>query len=146
MIVTRDTEGTIKAVKDAKVAVYAQGVDTSSTETKGTVLIRNAEDLMNYSKSEEAKLEDIIRGIADAGVRVVVSGSAVGEMAMHFLEKYGIMVIRIPSKFELRRFCRATGACALIKLTPPTADEIGFAKSVTVSIASAPAVLLTGSD
>ena len=60
----------------------------------------------SYSKSEEDKLESIIRGISDAGVQVVASGSAIGEMALHFLEKYKIMVVRIPSKFELRRFCR----------------------------------------
>ena len=33
-MIKRDTEGTVKGVTDAKVAVFAQGVDTSSTETK----------------------------------------------------------------------------------------------------------------
>lgn len=31
---------------------------------------------------------------------------------MHFIEKYGILAVRIPSKFELLRFCKATGATA----------------------------------
>lgn len=70
------------------------------------MLIHNAEELQGYSKSEEDKLEAIIKAIADAGVKIVASGSAIGEMALHFLEKYQIMAIRIPSKFELRRFCR----------------------------------------
>lgn len=30
----RDAEGTVKRVENAKVAVFAQGVDTTSTETK----------------------------------------------------------------------------------------------------------------
>lgn len=34
MVFKRDTEGTIKSMADAKVAVYAQGVDTVSTEGK----------------------------------------------------------------------------------------------------------------
>lgn len=34
IVIKRDTEGTVKSVTDAKVAVFAQGVDTSSTETK----------------------------------------------------------------------------------------------------------------
>jgi hypothetical protein len=94
MVLRRDTEGTIKLVKDAKVAVFAQvgcswgkgtchkglhvrvvdaiivvrchrrdrgvlslllctnlqGVDTSGPETKGTVLIKSAEELESYSK------------------------------------------------------------------------------------------------
>ena len=35
---------------------------------------------------------------------------------MHFIEKYGLMAIKVPSKFDLRRFCRATGAAALCVL------------------------------
>ena len=38
--------------------------------------------------------------------QVVVAGSAIGEMAMHFIEQAGLMAVRIPSKFDLRRFCR----------------------------------------
>ena len=41
-----------------------------------------------------------------SGAKVVVAGNAIGEMAMHFIEKYGLMAIRIPSKFDMRRLCR----------------------------------------
>ena len=73
---------------------------------QGTVLLRNAEELQSYSRSEEDRMEQLIKGIADSGAKVVVAGSAIGEMAMHFVEKYGLMAVRIPSKFDLRRFCR----------------------------------------
>lgn len=39
----------------------------------------------------------------------MVGHQAFGEMALHFIEQYGMMAIKIPSKFDLRRFCRATG-------------------------------------
>ena len=42
------------------------------------------------------------------------------------------VLCRIPSKFDLRRFCRATGAMALVAVQAPTADELGFAKELTV--------------
>jgi hypothetical protein len=35
-------------------------VDASATETKGTVLMKNAEDLMNYNVSEEKAMEKVI--------------------------------------------------------------------------------------
>jgi T-complex protein 1 subunit theta len=57
----RDTEGTIKRAEKAKVTVFGCGLEASSTETKGTVLIRNAEDLMSYNKGEEKLMEDIIK-------------------------------------------------------------------------------------
>lgn len=34
MVLKRDAEGTIKQAQDAKVAVFAQGVDTEATEGK----------------------------------------------------------------------------------------------------------------
>ena len=130
VVLQRGTEGSVKSMKDAKVAVYGLGVDTSGTETKGTVLIHSAEELQNYSKSEEEALEKRIKAIAATGCNVVVSGSSVGEMAMHFLEREKIMVIKLTSKFELRRLCRAVGATSLLKLDPPTPDELGFASSM----------------
>lgn len=132
MVIKRAVEGSVSRVADVKVAVFAQGVDTSSTETKGTVLIRNAEELENYSKGEETRIEEIIKDIADSGAKVVVGHQAFGEMALHFLEKYGIMAVKIPSKFDLRRFCRATGATALTKLGAPQADQLGFAHQMAV--------------
>lgn len=132
MVLKRDTEGSIKQIENAKVAAYSQGIDTASTDTKGTVLIKNAEELENYAKSEENTLETYIKSIADTGARVLVSGGAVGEMALHFAEKYNMMVIRIPSKFDLKRFCKATGAMARAIIGTPQPDEIGFAKCISV--------------
>lgn len=44
---------------------------------------------------------------------------------LHFLEKYKIMIVRITSKFELKRICKATGATPLARLDAPTPDEMG---------------------
>lgn len=128
MVLKNDAVGSIKKVEKAKVAVFAGGVDTAATETKGTVLIHSAEQLENYAKTEEAKVEELIKAVADSGAKVIVSGAAVGDMALHFCERYKLMVLKISSKFELRRFCRTTGAIALLKLSQPNADELGYAE------------------
>lgn len=65
IVVSRDTAGTIKRAEKAKVAVFGCGIEASSTETKGTVLIRNAEDLLNYNKGEEKLMEDIIKCVKE---------------------------------------------------------------------------------
>jgi T-complex protein 1 subunit theta len=129
---TRDTHGTIKHVKDAKIAVYGCSIDIASTETKSTVLIKNAEDLLNYNVSEEKAIEAEIKAIHEAGVNVVVSQGGFGEMASHFLERYGIMFIKCPSKFEIRRLCKAVGATALVSVRAPTPEELGRCKTVDV--------------
>ncbi|KAL3820279.1 hypothetical protein ACJIZ3_006184 [Penstemon smallii] len=88
--------------------------------------------LENYAKTEEAKVEELIKAVADSGAKVIVSGGAVGEMALHFCERYKLMVLKISSKFELRRFCRTTGAVALLKLSHPSPDDLGYVDSVSV--------------
>lgn len=132
MVLKSDAIGSIKRIEKAKVAVFAGGVDTSATETKGTVLIHTAEQLENYSKTEEAKVEELIKAVADSGAKVIVSGAAVGEMALHFCERYKLMVLKISSKFELRRFCRTTGAVAMLKLSQPNPDDLGYVDSISV--------------
>jgi T-complex protein 1 subunit theta len=52
------------------------------------------------------------------------------EMAVHFLEKYKIMAIKIMSKFELKRIARAVGATPVVKLGTPSPEELGFADEV----------------
>ncbi|XP_029128194.1 T-complex protein 1 subunit theta [Cajanus cajan] len=132
MVLKSDVIGTIKQAEKAKVVVFAGGVDTSATETKGTVLIHTAEQLENYSKTEEAKVEELIKVVADSGAKVIVSGGSVAEMALHFCERYKLMVLKISSKFELRRFCRTTGFVAMLKLGQPNPDDLGYVDSVSV--------------
>lgn len=132
MVLKRGTESSVQRVENCKVVVYGQAVDTSATETKGTVLIESAAQLESYAHSEEAKMEEYIQGIYDSGARVVVSNGTFGEMALHFIERYGMMAVKIPSKFELRRFCRTTGAAALVKNEPPSAEDLGYVKEMVV--------------
>lgn len=132
MVLKNDAIGSIKRIEKAKVAVFVGGVDTTATETKGTVLIHNADQLENYAKTEESKVEELIKAVADSGAKVIVSGGAIGEMALHFCERYKLMVLKISSKFELRRFCRTTGSVGLLKLSQPNADDLGYVDSVSV--------------
>ena len=56
---------------------------------------------------------------------LVICNGSISEMAMHFLDKFGLMVIKIMSKFELRRMCGALGATAVMRLGPCSPEEMG---------------------
>jgi len=131
-VALRGSESTATSASDAKITIFGCGIEASGTEAKGTVLMKNADDLKGYNKSEEKKIEEIIKSIADTGCKVVISGGTVSEMALHFIERYGLMCLRCPSKFDLRRLCTATGATALVRLGPATPDEMGHCDSVKV--------------
>lgn len=133
MVFKRHVEGDITKVSDAKICVLSCPLDSMATETKGTVLIKNADELVNFSKGEEDLLEAQIKSIADTGCNVIVTGGKAADMAVHFCNKYKIMVIRLMSKFELRRLCRATQATALPRITPPTPEEAGRCDTVSLA-------------
>lgn len=132
MVFKRGVEGEISKVSAAKIAVYTCPFDIATTETKGTVLIKTAAELASFSLGEESQLESQIQAIKETGASVVVAGGKISDMALHFLNKAGLMAVRLQSKFDLRRLCKVTGAVPLPLLTPPTKEELGFADSVYV--------------
>ncbi|KAJ7057806.1 chaperonin Cpn60/TCP-1 family [Mycena amicta] len=109
MVFGREPEGTVKQAKKAKVAVFTSALDIAQTETKGTVLIKNAEEMLNFTTGEEKHLEMIISQIASSGVSVIVGGSSMSDLVLHYLNRHNIAVLKVLSKFELRRLCRVMG-------------------------------------
>ena len=132
MVFKRYVEGDVTKANNCKVAVYSCPLDTLQTETKGTIIIKSANELMDFSKGEETQIEAQIKAIADTGCSVIVSGGKIGELAQHFCNKYKILVVRLMSKWDLRRLCRSLGATPLPRITPPTGDEAGHCDKVYV--------------
>lgn len=125
MVFPREPEGAVKTAKSSKVAVYTCPIDISTTETKGTVLLHNAQEMLDFSKGEEHQLDEMCKEILQSGVGVVIAGSSVGELALHYFDKYGILVLRVPSKFDVRRVCQVCGATPLPRLGAPLPEEAG---------------------
>ncbi|KXN86021.1 putative T-complex protein 1 subunit theta [Leucoagaricus sp. SymC.cos] len=126
MVFGREPEGDVKKVLKAKVAVFTSALDIAQTETKGTVLIKSAEEMLNFTAGEEKHMEKIFQEIADSGVKVIVAGSAIGELALHYLNRMGIAVLKVLSKFDLRRLCRVVNATPLARMGAPTPEEAGY--------------------
>ena len=132
MVVKRGVEGSIDRMAKPRIAVYSCPLDTMYGETKGTVLISNANELLNYSKGEEELAEKFVQKLVNNNINVVVCGGSYSDIVLHFLDKYKIMAVRIMSKFELRRIARAIRATILSKLEAPTPEETGEAEDVSV--------------
>ncbi len=116
MVFKRQVEGDRTKAENCKVAVYTCPLDIIQTETKGTVLIKTGQELFDLSKGEENVIEEQIKSIADSGATVIVTGGKVGDLAQHYCNKYKLMVIRLMSKFDLRRLCRSIKATPLPRL------------------------------
>lgn len=133
MVVLRGSETSITSVKDAKIAVFNTSIEMQQGETKGTVLLKSADELMTYTKGEEDQFETFVKGLAEAGVNVVIGSGSISEMALHFFEKYKIFTLKLMSKWELKRIAKSVGASAVVKLGTPTPEELGYANEVKVT-------------
>ena len=146
MVVTRGSETTIHEIKNAKIAVFNTSIEMQQGETKGTVLLKSADDLMNYTRGEENQFEGFIKGLAEAGVNVVIGSGSISELALHFFEKYKMFVLKLMSKWELKRITKSVGAVAVVKLSTPTPEELGFADEVSVKEISSTKVTIFRRD
>jgi len=127
------TEGQIRRVTNAKVVVYGGQLEAPKAESKGVVLLTNADDFKSYSKGEEEQMEKTIKEIADADVKCIVVGVGIPSyLAMYYCDRYGIMVVKEASKHNLRRICRASGAAGMMRLGKPSPEEIGYCDEIVI--------------
>lgn len=57
----------------------------------------------------------MIKEVADAGVKVIVTGGTIGELALHYINRFDLMAVKVLSKFDLRRLCKVIGATPLAR-------------------------------
>lgn len=109
-------------LENATVAVFRCPLTIDGGETKGNLLVKNAEELINFSKSEETFAEELVKGMVELGVNAVVVGGSISEICLHYMNKYGVIAVRIPSKFELMRVSRLLNAKAIPTVKAPVLD------------------------
>ncbi len=146
MLVVRKTEGAVTSCEKCNVAVYNCEFTTKGAETNDQIVFKTADELLNYTKSEEDHMEKIIKSIVDSGVKCIITGGAISNMAIHYLDKYGIMAFRTLSKFELRRIARSIGATLLVRLGAPTKEEMGYADEIKLTEISSQKCILIRKD
>ena len=72
-------------VKNAVVVCYRCPFLLNSGETKGTILVENADQLLEFSKSEEVMAENMVKAMVELGVNTIVVGGAISDLMIHFL-------------------------------------------------------------
>ena len=94
LVFLRKIEGDVTNVRNAKIVVYTGDFDLAKTETKGTVLLKSASELLQFNKGEETVCEEFIKGLSEAGVNVLVCGGSLSDMCLHYLNRHKILALR----------------------------------------------------
>ena len=110
-----------------KVAVFSCSIDLLSTDAKGIVVLQSPEQLLNYSRGEDKLLESKVEALVKLGVGVVLSGGGVSATAVQLFQSFGVGVLSLSSKFDLRRAATLAGADVLTTFDCPSANKLGSA-------------------
>merc|ERR1712048_861520 len=69
-------------------------------------------------------------GLHEMGVGVVIVGEKVSEMAIHYVDKYNMVCMKLSSKWTLRRLCRAVKARPCVTLNGIRDADLGVCNKV----------------
>ncbi|KAG2121112.1 hypothetical protein DEU56DRAFT_760803 [Suillus clintonianus] len=88
------SQGIIKNVSNANVTVFTFVLDTAQTKIKGTILLKNADELINFTRGEEQQLAKIFKEITYSGIEVIIAGPSIGDLALHSLNSFDTAVLK----------------------------------------------------
>lgn len=114
-MLNREPEGTIKELSETSVGIFNCPLDINRTELKGTVLFHGHSDILNFSKDETLRIKEFVDSL---NVNVLVIMGTVNDMFLEFVDKRNIMVLRVFSKFDLKRICDCVGGSIYNQLGP----------------------------
>jgi len=119
-------DGQVYKREQCKVAIFTCGFDFNHTEGTATVLFKSAAELGSFSRDEERAIEQLVKGLSDAGVGVVISSGKSNDLLLHFANKYNIMVMNVSSKLMLRRLSVCLDAKLNVTMKVPSQEMLGF--------------------
>jgi len=144
-VILKDTEGSIKNVKEANIAIFSCSFESPEIETKNSFLFQKARDILSLEKNLLNNLEERVIKFHKKGINVIIANSF-GDFILGVLEKFKIMAIRIQSKFDLKRIALTSNSTVLSKLKIPKENEIGKCKFVSVRAFAGQKVIIFKQD
>ncbi|KAG1718827.1 hypothetical protein EDB19DRAFT_1919921 [Suillus lakei] len=110
-------------VSGPKVAIFTSVLDIAQTETREA---SSSKTQMTYSISLAGRGTTAQKEIADSGTKVIIAGSFIDELALHYLGRFDIAVLKLLSKSDLHRTARIVNATPLARIGAPTLEEASY--------------------
>ncbi|WP_049939796.1 thermosome subunit alpha [Natronomonas pharaonis] len=118
-------------VEDADIALLDTPIEVKETEIDAEVNVTDPDQLEQFLEQEEKQLREMVDQLADAGADVVFCQKGIDDMAQHYLAQEGILAVRRAKKSDMKALARATGGRVVSNIDDITADDLGFAGSVS---------------
>ena len=130
-IILKDSEGSIKVINSAKIAIFTCPFDFLTPETKSNMQFKNPTEMLSYESKEKDLMDEKINKFLAKGINVILAPHF-NDGVIEICDKKKILVLKIQSKFEIQRIARLTNSTVLPNLISPKSHEIGFCDKVSV--------------
>jgi len=127
---TIDSSAMPRTIKDAKILLINESLETMRTRTEAEIEIVSPEQMSQFLDQENKDLLVLVKNIIDSGANVVISRKGVNEFVQEALAKKGIISMRRVKYNDLWWLEKATGATTCKNIEKISSKELGFAKRV----------------
>jgi len=127
---TIDSSAMPRTIKDAKILLINESLETMRTRTEAEIEIVSPEQMSQFLDQENKDLLVLVKNIVDSGANVVISRKGVNEFVQEALAKKGIISMRRVKYNDLWWLEKATGATTCKNIEKISSKELGFAKRV----------------
>jgi len=127
---TIDSSAMPRTIKDAKILLINESLETMRTKTESEIEIVSPEQMSQFLDQENKDLLVLVKNIADSGANVVISRKGVNEFVQEALAKKGIISMRRVKYNDLWWLEKATGAKTCKNIEKISSKELGFARRV----------------
>ena len=127
---TIDSSAMPRTIKDAKILLINESLETMRTRTEAEIEIVSPEQMSQFLDQENKDLLVLVKNIVNSGANVVISRKGVNEFVQEALAKKGIISMRRVKYNDLWWLEKATGAKTCKNIEKISSKELGFAKRV----------------
>ncbi|KAM0685068.1 T-complex protein 1 subunit theta, partial [Conglomerata obtusa] len=108
MIFKGEAKTNLKEGMNLRTSIFNCPVEISRTTTKGVLLMETAQDLINFSKNEEAGIEETVESLIQNSKLVICNGK-VEDLFIDYFNMKDAIIFSIYSKHDIRRIRNLLG-------------------------------------
>ena len=124
-----------RTIKDAKIAMIQFQLSPPKTDMDAQVILTDYDQMDRVQREQRKYILHLVQAISKTGANVVllqksILRDAISDLALTFLQKKGILVVKDIERTDVDFVCRTLGCKPIASVEGLAADKLGFAGCV----------------
>ncbi len=119
-----------KRTLNARIALLNAKLEIEKTEFDAKININSPDQMKLFLHEEERMLKEMVDKVAESGANFVFCEKSIDDIALHFLSKKAISVVKNVSSNDMEKLAKATGAKVVASVKELSSASLGEAKII----------------